>query len=77
MGPAAAVFGLDGSIVFVSDRNGAKNVWIANADGTKRMRAKAGRIGFASPIWSAEVSTYLRFALVSSGCITGGGVVCR
>ena len=26
----------DGSqIVFVSDRNGAKNVWIANADGTK------------------------------------------
>ena len=46
----------DGSqIVFVSDRNGAKNVWIANADGTKpHAVTKADRIGFASPIWSAD-----------------------
>ena len=46
----------DGSqIVFVSDRNGAKNVWIANADGTKpHTITKSERINFSSPIWSAD-----------------------
>jgi hypothetical protein len=46
----------DGSqLVFVSDRNGAKNIWIANADGTKpKAITKSDRIGFASPIWSAD-----------------------
>ncbi len=46
----------DGSqIVFVSDRNGSKNVWIANADGTKaRALTKSERTNFASPIWSTD-----------------------
>jgi len=46
----------DGSrIVFVSDRNGSKNVWIANADGTRpHIVTKSERINFASPIWSAD-----------------------
>ncbi|HUQ83118.1 MAG TPA: hypothetical protein VM076_18345, partial [Gemmatimonadaceae bacterium] len=46
----------DGSqIVFVSDRNGAKNVWIANADGSKtRIITKSERINFSSPIWSSD-----------------------
>jgi len=49
-------FSPDGSkIVFVSDRSGAKNVWIANADGTKpHAVTKSDRINFASPIWSAD-----------------------
>lgn len=42
-------------IAFVSDRNGSKNLWIANADGTKpRILTKSDRINFASPIWSAD-----------------------
>ena len=46
----------DGSqIVFVSDRNGAKNLWIANADGTRpRIITKSDRINYASPIWSPD-----------------------
>ena len=46
----------DGSqLVFVSDRNGSKNVWTANADGTKaRALTKSERINFASPIWSTD-----------------------
>lgn len=46
----------DGTMItFVSDRNGSKNVWIANADGTKpRMLTRSERINFASPIWSAD-----------------------
>jgi Tol biopolymer transport system component len=46
----------DGSqIVFVSDRNGSKNVWIANADGTKpHIITKSERINFSSPIWSTD-----------------------
>ena len=46
----------DGSqITFVSDRNGSKNVWIANADGSKaRALTKSERINFASPIWSSD-----------------------
>jgi Tol biopolymer transport system component len=42
-------------IVFVSDRNGSKNVWIANADGSKaKAITKSERINFASPIWTAD-----------------------
>ena len=42
-------------IAFVSDRNGSKNLWIANADGTKpRILTKSERINYASPIWSAD-----------------------
>src|SRR5690349_17679912 len=46
----------DGSqIVFVSDRNGSKNVWMANADGSKpHIITKSERINFSSPIWSAD-----------------------
>ncbi len=42
-------------ITFVSDRNGSKNVWIANADGSKaKVLTKSERINYASPIWSAD-----------------------
>ena len=42
-------------IAFVSDRNGSKNVWIANADGTRpRILTRSERINFASPIWSSD-----------------------
>src|SRR6185503_8127761 len=42
-------------IAFVSDRNGSKNLWIANADGSRpRILTKSERINFASPIWSAD-----------------------
>ncbi|MBI3792939.1 MAG: PD40 domain-containing protein [Gemmatimonadetes bacterium] len=42
-------------IAFVSDRNGSKNVWIANADGTRaRALTKSERINFSSPIWSSD-----------------------
>ena len=46
----------DGSqLVFVSDRNGSKNLWIANADGTKaKALTKSDRMNFASPIWSTD-----------------------
>jgi len=42
-------------IAFVSDRNGSKNVWIANADGSRpRIITRSERINFSSPIWSAD-----------------------
>jgi Tol biopolymer transport system component len=42
-------------IAFVSDRNGSKNLWIANADGSRaRILSRSERINFASPIWSAD-----------------------
>ncbi|MFN8571249.1 MAG: amidohydrolase family protein [Gemmatimonadaceae bacterium] len=49
-------FSPDGKrITFVSDRNGSKNVWIANADGSRlHALTKAERINFSSPIWSAD-----------------------
>lgn len=49
-------FSPDGSqIVFVTDRSGAKNVWIANADGTKpHAITKSDRINFSSPIWAPD-----------------------
>jgi Tol biopolymer transport system component len=49
-------FSPDGrQIVFVSDRSGAKNVWIANADGTKpHAITKLDRINFSSPVWTPD-----------------------
>ncbi|NOT08923.1 MAG: hypothetical protein HOP28_12060, partial [Gemmatimonadales bacterium] len=46
----------DGSqVAFVSDRNGSKNLWIANADGARpRALTRSERINFASPIWSPD-----------------------
>ncbi|MES2521622.1 MAG: amidohydrolase family protein [Gemmatimonadota bacterium] len=49
-------FSPDGrQIVFVSDRNGSKNIWVANADGTRpRALTRSERINFASPIWAPD-----------------------
>ncbi|MEO6444533.1 MAG: amidohydrolase family protein, partial [Gemmatimonadaceae bacterium] len=46
----------DGSqVVFVTDRSGAKNIWIAQADGSRpRAITKSDRINFSSPIWSSD-----------------------
>ena len=46
----------DGSrIVFVSDRNGSKNLWIANADGTKpKALTRSERVHFSSPVWAPD-----------------------
>jgi Tol biopolymer transport system component len=57
-------FSPDGKqLVFVSDRNGSKNVWIANADGSKpRLITRSERINYASPIWSADGQWWLRCA---------------
>ena len=42
-------------IAFVSDRNGSKNLWMANADGSKaRALTKGERLNFASPIWTPD-----------------------
>lgn len=43
------------SIVFISDRNGSDNVWIANADGTNpRKLTSDERTFFISPEWSPD-----------------------
>ena len=49
-------FSADGSqMVFVSDRNGSKNLWIANADGSKaRPLTKSERLNYSSPIWAPD-----------------------
>jgi WD40 repeat protein len=49
-------FSPDGAqITFVSDRNGSKNVWTANADGSRaKALTKSERINYASPIWSTD-----------------------
>lgn len=49
-------FSPDGSrIVFISDRNGAQNVWIANSDGTHLARLTDDQqSNFAEPIWSRD-----------------------
>jgi imidazolonepropionase-like amidohydrolase/Tol biopolymer transport system component len=46
----------DGSrIVFVSDRNGSENVWIANADGRQpRILSRGERLNFVSPTWTPD-----------------------
>jgi len=42
-------------IVFVSDRNGSKNVWIADADGTKpKIVTRTERVNFSSPVWTPD-----------------------
>ncbi len=42
-------------ITFISDRNGSKNLWIANVDGSKsKALTKGERLNFSSPIWSAD-----------------------
>ena len=50
-------FSPDGErIVFVSDRSGSENVWIANADGSepRKLSSDKGTIEFASPTWSPD-----------------------
>ena len=46
----------DGSrIVFVSDRNGSENLWIANADGTgAKALTTSDRESYMSPIWAPD-----------------------
>ena len=50
-------FSPDGKrIVFVSDRDGSENAWIANADGSepRKLSSDKGTIEFASPSWSPD-----------------------
>ncbi|MEP7382363.1 MAG: hypothetical protein ABI910_11785, partial [Gemmatimonadota bacterium] len=47
-------------IVFLSDRNGSENLWLANADGTQpRALSKAERTNFVSPTWAPDGSYVL------------------
>ncbi len=42
-------------LVFLSDRNGSENVWIANADGSQpRALTKTERINYVSPTWAPD-----------------------
>jgi len=49
-------FSPDGKkLVFISDRNGSENVWVANADGTKpRAITTTERENYMSPIWTPD-----------------------
>src|SRR5512134_3495346 len=49
-------FSPDGKrIVFISDRNGSENVWIANSDGTRpRAVTTTERDSYMSPIWTPD-----------------------
>lgn len=49
-------FSPDGKrIVFISDRNGAENVWVGDADGTNLQRLTSDeQSSFAEPIWSHD-----------------------
>ena len=49
-------FSPDGrKLVFISDRNGSENVWIANADGTKpRAITTTERESYMSPVWAPD-----------------------
>lgn len=52
-----ARFSPDGkSIVFVSDRNGTQNIWIAAADGTGARQVTNNKLRnhFATPVWTAD-----------------------
>ncbi|MCB2114503.1 MAG: PD40 domain-containing protein [Parvularculaceae bacterium] len=44
------------AMAFISDRDGAENVWIANIDGSgaRRLTANEGLDQFTSPAWSAD-----------------------
>ncbi len=51
------VFSPDGKrFAFISDRSGASNLWIANADGTeaRALSHDTGAVIFASPAWSPD-----------------------
>jgi len=65
-------FSPDGThIVFVSDRSGDDNVWIAGADGTDaRQITKDGGIasGFLSPVWTPDGN----YIVVSRSALGGG-----
>ncbi len=54
-------FSPDGDrIVFISDRSGAENVWLANADGTHLERLTDDQqSAFAEPIWSRDGQTVI------------------
>ena len=49
-------FSPDGKkLVFISDRNGSENVWVANADGTKpRAITTTERENYMSPTWAPD-----------------------
>ena len=49
-------FSHDGKrLVFISDRNGSENVWIANSDGTRpRALTTTERENYMSPIWTPD-----------------------
>ena len=49
-------FSPDGTkLVFISDRNGSENVWVANADGTKpRAITTTERESYMSPTWTRD-----------------------
>ncbi|MEX2661657.1 MAG: hypothetical protein WD227_06995, partial [Vicinamibacterales bacterium] len=49
-------FSPDGKrLVFISDRNGSENVWVANADGTKpRAITTTERENYMSPAWAPD-----------------------
>jgi imidazolonepropionase-like amidohydrolase/Tol biopolymer transport system component len=51
-----AAFSPDGTrLVFISDRNGSENIWVANADGTKaRALTTTERDSYMSPIWTPD-----------------------
>jgi Tol biopolymer transport system component len=52
-----AVFSPDGKrIAFVSDRSGAENLWIADADGSnpKQLSFEKGMSSFVSPVWAPD-----------------------
>ena len=56
-------------IAFLSDRNGAENLWIANADGSAPKALSKERQGkFASPVWTPDG----RFVLVSRSTPVSG-----
>ena len=52
-------FSPDGKkVVFISDRNGSENVWVANADGTKpRAITSTERESYMSPAWMSRRSS--------------------
>ncbi|MCR4373831.1 MAG: DPP IV N-terminal domain-containing protein, partial [Acidobacteria bacterium] len=51
-----AAFSPDGTrLVFISDRNGSENIWVANADGTKaRALTTTERDSYMSPVWTPD-----------------------